>query len=1180
MICGVWRYESVNRARSAAIRSLLSITLLQLLLFWLIPAVLVFASTGKVWNVLVLHSYHKGLSWTDSLVKGIDEGFADSGLAIEISHEFMDSKRIFSEDYLNQLAELYRQKFTHSNFDIVLSTDDLAFSFLRKHHDELFPGKPVVFSGVNTFDASMLDGHPGFTGVLEAFDIPATLNIALRLHPQASRFVVISDQTITGKANEQLFRKALHNISRPMQVLFLDNHTMAEVRDQVSRLSGKDIAIWLSFTADREGSYFSFRQSARLISEVSKAPLYSFWDFHLGYGIVGGKLASGYFQGRKAAELAGRILQGEAVADVPVVTKSPNRYMFDQVQLRRFHIDPDLLPPDSVIINRPRTFYAQYKVVVWTVLAGFVALATIIMLLLVNISSRRSANREMTRTKNRFQRIFDDAAVVLFEADFTAFYTELAELKKRGFQDLDFYFTSQPDESRRLANLVRIIDCNNAAVALYGAAGKEQLLTAMDCGLRVLCEEGAGKIVSSLDNDESRLEWEAVNTRLDGRQLNVLISMKPARVSGEAKSVALSVVDVTERKRYTEELRMSEDRFRTLFESAASGIALLDLRGNYLRVNEAICSLLGYSRQEMEQKNWRDITHPEDVSITSELISILLKGKPYSSLEKRYIHKEGRVVWALLNVGLNTDPDGQPINFVAQMQDITQIKNVQARIRLKEERYRQLVEADLSGFYIANPSGKVLLCNRVFADILGFASVKEVVGRNISTCYHGRDVWSGLVGDLWQGKKIENNELVLLRKDGASLTVLFNAIGRLDDQGRLLEIQGHMINISQQKNLEERLVRAQKMEAMGLMAGGVAHDLNNILSGITGYPELMLATLAEDSPLRKPLQSIRESGLRAAAVVADLLTVARGAANVREVHNVFSLVKEYFYSPECLQFRDIYPDVAMRIEARAKNAAILCSPVHIKKCLMNLVTNGLEAIKGSGWLAVTISEQSFSEDPEDGQRAREYVVLSVTDSGTGISERDKQRIFEPFYTKKVMGKSGTGLGLAVVWNTVQDHGGRIKVESGDEGTTFKLYFPRHVNLPAEPAEMLDAISLEGAGERILVVDDEPVLRDIAGQILTDLGYQVETVDSGEAALAFLHDRKVDLVLLDMFMDPGINGCETYQRILQRHPGQKAVIASGYSKSDDVKKAMELGVGSFIEKPYSIEQLGRAVRGLL
>jgi PAS domain S-box-containing protein len=672
------------------------------------------------------------------------------------------------------------------------------------------------------------------------------------------------------------------------------------------------------------------------------------------------------------------------------------------------------------------------------------------------------------------------------------------------------------------------------------------------------------------------LQWEAVTRRLDGEPVDVLLSMRPARRTAASDSLILSAVDITERKRYYEALRQSENRFRTLFNSAASGIALVTVHGRYLRVNDALCALLGYTREEMERANWRDITHPDDVELTDTMISEMLQSQSIRPLEKRYIHKDGRIIWGLINVGLNLDDNGSPLHYVVQVQDITWMKEVQAEMRLKEERHRQIFEADLSGFFIADPSGKVLLGNQVFAGILGFASVAEVVGRNISPHYRKPGAWSGWVEALRDGKKIDNPEVELLRSSGESVTVLCNGIGSFDEQGRLAEIQGHMINISGQKKLEMQLVRAQKMEAIGLMAGGVAHDLNNILSGIINYPELMLATLGPDSHLRKPLVSIRESGLRAAAVVADLLTVARGAANVREVHNIHALAEEYLDSPECSKLRSLYPKIAIDLLCVSENTTILCSPVHVKKCLMNLVTNAMEAIETSGRVQLIILGQQQMEKKDGVEIARDYVVVKVIDDGPGISEKDRERIFEPFYTKKVMGKSGTGLGLAIVWNTVQDHGGKIQVTGSELGTSFSLFFPRHDKTAVEPGQEQDGIALRGDGERILVVDDEALLRDIAYQILTSLGYTVDTVESGEEALAFLQDNRVDLVLLDMFMDPGMNGCRAYERISEFRPGQKAIIASGYSKSDDVKKAMRLGVGSFIEKPYSMEQLGRVV----
>ncbi|MCP3891634.1 MAG: response regulator [Desulfobulbaceae bacterium] len=248
-----------------------------------------------------------------------------------------------------------------------------------------------------------------------------------------------------------------------------------------------------------------------------------------------------------------------------------------------------------------------------------------------------------------------------------------------------------------------------------------------------------------------------------------------------------------------------------------------------------------------------------------------------------------------------------------------------------------------------------------------------------------------------------------------------------------------------------------------IYAGGVAHDLNNILSGVVGYPELLLAELPKDSALRHPLEATKEAGERATAVVADLLTVARGIAN----------------------------------------------------------------------------------------------------------------------TKKVMGNlSGTGLGLSIVWNTMQDHQGAVIVSRTESATTFELYFPATREITAANKPIGHHTEEQGNGEKILMVDDEPQLRDLAKSMLTLLGYNVTCQDSGENALAYLQSQQVDLVLLDMLMEPGINGRETYERMLEIHPGQKAIIASGLSESDDVKAAQTMGAGGFIQKPYSIKQLGKSVKKVL
>ncbi|MCF6188003.1 MAG: transporter substrate-binding domain-containing protein, partial [Desulfobulbaceae bacterium] len=391
-------------------------------------------------------------------------------------------------------------------------------------------------------------------------------------------------------------------------------------------------------------------------------------------------------------------------------------------------------------------------------------------------------------------------------------------------------------------------------------------------------------------------------------------------------------------------------------------------------------------------------------------------------------------------------------------------------------------------------------------------------------------------------------------------------------------------NVSLQREIREKdrlrtkLHRSEKMEALGLMAGGVAHDLNNILTGIVGYPDLLLVDLPENSPLRRPLEVIKDSGNRAAAVVSDLLTVARGAMREKLPTNLNTLIDEYLQSPEYRELKSRFPSITCTTVAAPDLKNILCSPVQIKKCFMNIITNGFEAIGTEGTVSletknVTIEETENSVSPGPG----EWITLCVSDTGPGISTEDLEHIFEPFYSKKVMGRSGTGLGLAIVWNTVHDHGGGIRVESSSRRTSFTLFFPvTDVSESARPTELPYSM-LKGNGERILVVDDEPQQREIATGMLVSMDYTVDSVGSGEEAVRFLENNRVELLILDMIMKPGMSGLETYKKILQIRPGQKAIIVSGFSEDEEVMEAIQLGAAGFIHKPYTYAQLGTAVR---
>lgn len=403
-----------------------------------------------------------------------------------------------------------------------------------------------------------------------------------------------------------------------------------------------------------------------------------------------------------------------------------------------------------------------------------------------------------------------------------------------------------------------------------------------------------------------------------------------------------------------------------------------------------------------------------------------------------------------------------------------------------------------------------------------------------------------------------------------------------DNEKRLrVHIEERKQDELEKAHLTEQLHQAKKMESIGLMAGGVAHDLNNILAGIVGYPELMLRGLPENSEMRKPIEAIQESGNRAALVVEDLLTVARGVAITMQDHDLHTIIREYLASPECEKLLSSYPSILFELRLDADKPQILCSPVHIKKCIMNLLTNAVEAVKDDGTVVLSTDSAEDADRTEGSfKQTAGYVKLSVRDSGPGISDTDLKHIFDPFYSKKVMGRSGTGLGLTVVWNTLKDHGGKVTVENIDDGACFQLYFPMGKGEVVENKEHEDFGKIRGHREHILVVDDEPHLRDLASQMLLTMDYTVDSVQSGELAVEFVKHSPVDLIILDMSMEPGMNGRKTYEEIIKLYPEQKAIIASGFSESDDVKAVLQHGASHFINKPFSMHRLGLVVKEAL
>jgi signal transduction histidine kinase/ActR/RegA family two-component response regulator len=479
-----------------------------------------------------------------------------------------------------------------------------------------------------------------------------------------------------------------------------------------------------------------------------------------------------------------------------------------------------------------------------------------------------------------------------------------------------------------------------------------------------------------------------------------------------------------------------------------------------------------------------------------------------------------------------------------------------------------------ASIYIIETPADILLHNSFYICVANFLGM--------IICYHIEYTarWDFILVHLYQ----EEREKVAAVNQELEKRVKDRTLDLTESNTRLREeIKAHQKAEKQKEELEGHLQRAQKMESLGTLAGGVAHDLNNILSGVVSYPELLLSDMPEKTPFRDALLLIKKSGEKAAAIVQDLLTLARRGVAISTVVNLNGISEDYFRSPEFLKLKTYHPEVECKVELKDGPHNNLGSPVHLSKTIMNLISNAAEAMPDGGTITVS-SENTTIDKPIKGYtdiKKGRYTLITVSDTGVGIAPEEIERIFEPFYTKKVMGRSGTGLGMAVVWGTVHDHNGYIDIKSTPgEGTTFHLYFPSTDEPLQTEIEHISMDRYKGNGESILVVDDVEEQRNIADKILTKLGYSVASSASGEEAVEYMQNQSADLVILDMIMDPGMDGLETYRRIIEHHPDQKSIIASGYSETGRVEEIQRLGAGEYIRKPYSIEKIGLAVKKAL
>jgi PAS domain S-box-containing protein len=726
----------------------------------------------------------------------------------------------------------------------------------------------------------------------------------------------------------------------------------------------------------------------------------------------------------------------------------------------------------------------------------------------------------------------------------------------------------------------RYIDVNPAFARIFGYDSPEEMKNAVtDIGRQVYVDPEKRDECIRTVQERGEAIFEIQVYRKDGNTAWISNNVRTVRDSGGNITHFEGVVeDITERKRMEEELRQSEEKYRSLATTADS-MYLVDRDYRYLFMNEGHLSRFNLPLDKIIGRSYGEFhSHEPTKNFVETVDRVFESGRPLQHEHRS--ERDGR--YFIRTFSPVRSPDGGATTAVTVVsKDITERKQTEEALRESEERYRDMADSLPQIIFEIDTQGRFTFVNHAASVMTGYTQEEFLTELNAAELVAPEDrkrVRSNMQSIL-AGEASAGHEYTALRKDGSRYPVTVYA-STITHGNQVVGMRGFIVDITQRRQMEGRLRRAEKMEALGTLAGGVAHDLNNVLGVLVGYSELLLMEIPEGNPWRRHASHIMQSSQRATAMIQDLLTMARRGVLVSEVVNLNEVITDYLETLEFEKLKSYHPSVVFKTELEKGLLNLKGSPVHLGKTIMNLMSNASEAISDQGEVTIR-TETRYLDKPVRGYDEVEegdYVVLIVSDNGMGISSRDIEKIFEPFYTKKVMGRSGTGLGLAVVWGTVKDHNGYIDVKSEDgKGSTFTIYLPATKEDLARDEQKTAPAQYIGRGESILVVDDVIAQREVATSLLTKLGYKVDAVSSGEAAVEYLRTHKADLIVLDMIMDPGIDGLDTYKRILEINPKQKAIIVSGFSETDRVHQAQALGAGAYVKKPYLLERLGLAVR---
>ncbi len=660
----------------------------------------------------------------------------------------------------------------------------------------------------------------------------------------------------------------------------------------------------------------------------------------------------------------------------------------------------------------------------------------------------------------------------------------------------------------------------------------------------------------------------------DGREIPISDSGAPIRdESGAISGVILVFRDQTAERKAQARLLESEEMFRATFEQAAVGMVHLAPDGRILRANRAYREMTGYSADELSSMSFMDITPPEDRAACMDCMSRLMNGKALTcGIEKRQVCKDGSIVWVELTASVVNDDAGRPGYFVVSVKDITGRKEAERELRLLSAAVEQAGET----IVVTDRDGGIQYVNAAFERTTGYTR-EEAVGQNPRILKSGkqpesyyRELWETISsGRSWRGRFVNRRKDGTLYTEDAFISPVF------DESGQIVNYVGLKTDVTEHVKVQAQLQQAQKMESVGMLAGGVAHDFNNMLGVIMGYAELALSRIGQDSPVRAHLEKILSAAERSTGIIRQLLAFARRQTAAPVVLDINKTAEDMLKMLKRL----IGEDIELAWLPASGLWPVKIDPAQVDQILANLCVNARDAIADVGKITIETANVNLDEAycaRHPGFVPGDYVMLAVSDTGCGMDKETLEKAFEPFFTTKEIGK-GTGLGLSTVYGIVKQNAGFINIYSEPgKGTTVKIYLPRVGGAAVEIKEAPKDVP-GGRGETVLVVEDDETILDLAEAMLEGLGYRVLRALTWEKAMELAGSyTDIRLLLTDVVM-PGMNGRELAGRLSAIAPGLKVLYMSGYTSNVIAHHGvLDEGV-KFLQKPFTLRDIAWKVR---